>query len=46
MIYEPANLLLCDEPYGLTALRALAPHLMNEEYKGLFNWGDSNGKKQ
>ncbi|HJN07729.1 MAG TPA: sugar phosphate isomerase/epimerase [Pirellulaceae bacterium] len=29
LIYEPANLLLCGEPYGLTALKALAPHLMN-----------------
>jgi sugar phosphate isomerase/epimerase len=29
VIYEPANLLLCGEPYGLTALQALAPYLMN-----------------
>ena len=29
LIYEPANLLLCGEPYDLTALRVLAPHLMN-----------------
>ena len=29
LIYEPANLLLCGEPYGLAALQALAPHIMN-----------------
>jgi len=29
LIYEPANLLLCGEPYGLSSLQALAPHIMN-----------------
>lgn len=29
LIYEPANLMLCGEPYGLDALRRLRPHLMN-----------------
>jgi sugar phosphate isomerase/epimerase len=29
LIYEPANLLICGEPYGLEALRKLRPHLMN-----------------
>ena len=29
MIYEPANLELCGEPYGLNAIRRLAPHLFN-----------------
>lgn len=29
IIYEPANLLLCGQPYDLTALQALAPYLMN-----------------
>lgn len=29
LIYEPANLLLCGEPYGVDALRRLRPHLMN-----------------
>ena len=29
LIYEPANLMLCGEPYGLETLRRLRPHLMN-----------------
>ena len=29
LIYEPANLMLCGEPYGANILRQLAPHLMN-----------------
>lgn len=29
LIYEPANLMLCGEPYGVDTLRQLAPHLMN-----------------
>lgn len=29
LIYEPANLLLCGEPYGRDALRRLAPYIMN-----------------
>src|SRR5262245_54220041 len=29
LIYEPTNLMLCGQPYGLEALRRLAPHLMN-----------------
>ena len=29
LIYEPANLMLCGEPYDVTTLRRLAPHLMN-----------------
>jgi sugar phosphate isomerase/epimerase len=29
LIYEPANLMLCGEPYGADTLRQLAPHLMN-----------------
>jgi sugar phosphate isomerase/epimerase len=29
IIYEPANLLLCREDYGLGALRLLAAHMMN-----------------
>ncbi len=29
LIYEPANLMLCGEPYGTTALKRLQPHLMN-----------------
>jgi len=29
VIYEPANLLLCGEPYGLSTLKKLAPYLMN-----------------
>ena len=29
LIYEPANLMLCGEPYSAEALRQLAPHLMN-----------------
>lgn len=29
LIYEPANLMLCSEPYGEGALRQLRPHLMN-----------------
>lgn len=29
LIYEPANLMLCGEPYGLETLRQLKPYLMN-----------------
>lgn len=29
LIYEPANLMLCGEPYGREALKRLAPHVMN-----------------
>lgn len=29
LIYEPANLMLCGEPYDLRALEPLAPYLMN-----------------
>ncbi len=29
LIYEPANLELCGQPYGLDAIRRLAPHLFN-----------------
>lgn len=29
LIYEPANLLLCGQSYGLDTLRRLQPHLMN-----------------
>ena len=29
LIYEPANLMLCNQPYGLDTLRRLAPYLMN-----------------
>ena len=29
LIYEPANLMLCGEPYDVATLRRLAPHLMN-----------------
>jgi sugar phosphate isomerase/epimerase len=29
LIYEPANLMLCGEPYGADILRQIAPHLMN-----------------
>ena len=29
LIYEPANLMLCGEPYGLESLRRLQPFLMN-----------------
>ena len=29
LIYEPANLMLCGEPYDAATLRRLAPHLMN-----------------
>lgn len=29
LIYEPANLLLCGEPYDESALRRFLPHLMN-----------------
>lgn len=29
LIYEPANLMLCGEPYDVTALRRLQPYLMN-----------------
>lgn len=29
LIYEPANLMLCGEPYGLGTLKRLRPHLMN-----------------
>ncbi len=29
LIYEPANLLLCGQPYGIEALERLRPHLMN-----------------
>jgi sugar phosphate isomerase/epimerase len=29
LIYEPANLMLCGQPYGLEALQRLRPHLMN-----------------
>lgn len=29
LIYEPANLLLCGEPYGLETLQRFKPHLMN-----------------
>jgi sugar phosphate isomerase/epimerase len=29
VIYEPANLLLCGEPYGEAALRRMAPWIMN-----------------
>jgi sugar phosphate isomerase/epimerase len=29
LIYEPANLMLCGQPYGAETLRRLAPHLMN-----------------
>ena len=29
LIYEPANLMLCGQPYGLETLRRLQPYLMN-----------------
>ena len=29
LIYEPANLLLCGQPYGRDTLRKFRPHLMN-----------------
>ncbi|MEX0704727.1 MAG: TIM barrel protein [Planctomycetales bacterium] len=29
LIYEPANLMLCGEPYGAETLRKFRPHLMN-----------------
>lgn len=29
LIYEPANLLVCGQSYGIDTLRALRPHLMN-----------------
>jgi sugar phosphate isomerase/epimerase len=29
LIYEPANLMLCGEPYGPDVLRRLAPYIMN-----------------
>jgi sugar phosphate isomerase/epimerase len=29
IIYEPANLMVCGEPYGRDVLQRLAPHLMN-----------------
>ena len=29
LIYEPANLELCGQPYGLDPIRRLAPHLFN-----------------
>lgn len=29
LIYEPANLLLCGQPYGRETLQRLAPHIMN-----------------
>ncbi len=29
LIYEPANLMICGEPYGLETLRRFRPHLMN-----------------
>lgn len=29
LIYEPANLLLCGEPYGIESLERLRPYLMN-----------------
>jgi sugar phosphate isomerase/epimerase len=29
LIYEPANLMLCGQPYGADTLRRLAPWLMN-----------------
>ncbi|MBC8353130.1 MAG: sugar phosphate isomerase/epimerase [Planctomycetes bacterium] len=29
LIYEPANLMLCGEPYDVTALQRLQPYLMN-----------------
>ena len=29
LIYEPANLMLCGEPYGTETLQQLRPHLMN-----------------
>lgn len=29
LIYEPANLMLCGEPYGLEVLRRFQPYLMN-----------------
>ena len=29
LIYEPMNLLVCGQPYGLTTLRRFAPYLMN-----------------
>lgn len=29
LIYEPANLMLCGEPYGLEALQKFRPYLMN-----------------
>ena len=29
LIYEPANLMLCGEPYGLETLRRFQPYLMN-----------------
>ena len=29
MIYEPANLELCAQPYGLQTIRRFAPHIFN-----------------
>ena len=35
MIYEPANLVQCAEPYGVSTIRALAPHILNVYFQNL-----------
>ena len=35
MIYEPANLVQCAEPYGAETIRAFAPHIMNVYFQNL-----------
>ena len=35
IIYEPANLVQCGEPYGASTIRALAPHILNVYFQNL-----------
>ena len=35
IIYEPANLVQCGEPYGASTIRAFAPHIFNVYFQNL-----------
>jgi sugar phosphate isomerase/epimerase len=37
LIYEPSNLIVCSQDYGLKAVRALAPHLFNVYLQNMWN---------
>jgi sugar phosphate isomerase/epimerase len=42
LVYEPSNLIVCKQDYGLRTIRALAPHLFNVYLQNM--WFHSAGK--